>query len=317
MKYYFTWHDIEDNFEENRCSWPETWIDVQVYSDSVEIYQNRDKPQKSDMQYLKDIFGRNYSMEKNTLLIDFTETSLDIIFQFDDSPKAEKKYAPLFRDIYFQKCESTDTDFDDLKMIAFHSYKGGVGRTLSLTAFLRQCTQKYPDKKIKMVANLPYYITTPIIMNVLENHIPVESITVMIQKEVAYRMKAQPSTKDYGSLSLAVQYYCEPYLVANVPQNCFMPRPNVDSAVIKLTVMDKPKVQVNNEKFMFEFIKAAFSQRRKTLVNCIFSSGLLTLSKDEIGKMLNGLGYDERVRGESLTLEDYGKITDEAEKYIK
>ena len=177
--------------------------------------------------------------------------------------------------------------------------------------------EKYPDKKIKMVANLPYYITTPIIMNVLENHIPVESITVMIQKEVAYRMKAQPSTKDYGSLSLAVQYYCEPYLVANVPQNCFMPRPNVDSAVIKLTVMDKPKVQVNNEKFMFEFIKAAFSQRRKTLVNCIFSSGLLTLSKDEIGKMLNGLGYDERVRGESLTLEDYGKITDEAEKYIK
>lgn len=148
MKYYFTWHDIEDNFEENRCSWPETWIDVQVYSDSVEIYQNRDKPQKSDMQYLKDIFGRNYLMEKNTLLIDFTETSLDIIFQFDDSPKAEKKYAPLFRDIYFQKCESTDTDFDDLKMIAFHSYKGGVGRTLSLTAFLRQCTQKYPDKKI-------------------------------------------------------------------------------------------------------------------------------------------------------------------------
>lgn len=177
--------------------------------------------------------------------------------------------------------------------------------------------EKYPDKKIKMVANLPYYITTPIIMNVLENHIPVESITVMIQKEVAYRMKAQPSTKDYGSLSLAVQYYCEPYLVANVPQNCFMPRPNVDSAVIKLMVMDKPKVQVNNEKFMFEFIKAAFSQRRKTLVNCIFSSGLLTLSKDEIGTMLNSLGYDERVRGESLTLEDYGKLTDEAEKYIK
>lgn len=177
--------------------------------------------------------------------------------------------------------------------------------------------EKYPDKKIKMVANLPYYITTPIIMNVLENHIPVESITVMIQKEVAYRMQAKPSTKDYGSLSLAVQYYCEPYLVANVPQNCFMPRPNVDSAVIKLTVMDKPQVQVNNEKFMFEFIKAAFSQRRKTLVNCIFSSGILTLSKDEMGKMLNSLGYDERVRGESLSLSDYGKITDEAEKFKK
>ena len=199
------------------------------------------------------------------------------------------------------------SDFDNIEIINEDILKVDVNAI----------AEKYPDKKIKMVANLPYYITTPIIMNVLENHIPVESITVMIQKEVAYRMKAQPSTKDYGSLSLAVQYYCEPYLVANVPQNCFMPRPNVDSAVIKLTVMDKPKVQVNNEKFMFEFIKAAFSQRRKTLVNCIFSSGLLTLSKDEIGKMLNGLGYDERVRGESLTLEDYGKITDEAEKYIK
>ena len=199
------------------------------------------------------------------------------------------------------------SDFDNIEIINEDILKVDVNAI----------AEKYPDKKIKMVANLPYYITTPIIMNVLENHIPVESITVMIQKEVAYRMKAQPSTKDYGSLSLAVQYYCEPYLVANVPQNCFMPRPNVDSAVIKLTVMDKPKVQVNNEKFMFEFIKAAFSQRRKTLVNCIFSSGLLTLSKDEIGKVLNGLGYDERVRGESLTLEDYGKITDEAEKYIK
>ena len=198
------------------------------------------------------------------------------------------------------------SDFDNIEIINEDILKVDVNAI----------AEKYPDKKIKMVAKLPYYITTPIIMNVLENHIPVESITVMIQKEVAYRMKAQPSTKDYGSLSLAVQYYCEPYLVANVPQNCFMPRPNVDSAVIKLTVMDKPKVQVNNEKFMFEFIKAAFSQRRKTLVNCIFSSGLLTLSKDEIGKMLNGLGYDERVRGESLTLEDYGKITDEAEKYI-
>ena len=149
--------------------------------------------------------------------------------------------------------------------------------------------EKYPDKKIKMVANLPYYITTPIIMNVLENHIPVESITVMIQKEVAYRMKAQPSTKDYGSLSLAVQYYCEPYLVANVPQNCFMPRPNVDSAVIKLTVMDKPKVQVNNEKFMFEFIKAAFSQRRKTLVNCILVVDYLLCQKMKLVKCLMAL----------------------------
>lgn len=148
MEYYFTWHDIEDIFEENRNTWPKTWVDVQVYSDSVEIYQNGDEPQVSDIQYLKEIFGRNYSTENNTLRIDFTGIYLEVTFLYDDSQKVEKKYGPLFRDIYFQKCENTDSDFDGVKMIAFHSYKGGVGRTLSLTAFLRQCTEKYPDKKI-------------------------------------------------------------------------------------------------------------------------------------------------------------------------
>ena len=148
MEYYFTWHDIEDIFEENRNTWPKTWVDVQVYSDSVEIYQNGDEPQVSDIQYLKEIFGRNYSTENNTLRIDFTGIYLEVTFLYDDSQKVEKKYGPLFRDIYFQKCENTDSDFDGVKMIAFHSYKGGVGRTLSLTAFSRQCTEKYPDKKI-------------------------------------------------------------------------------------------------------------------------------------------------------------------------
>lgn len=148
MEYYFTWHDIEDIFEENRNTWPKTWVDVQVYSDSVEIYQNGDEPQASDIQYLKEIFGRNYSTENNTLRIDFTGIYLEVTFLYDDGQKVEKKYGPLFRDIYFQKCENTDSDFDGVKMIAFHSYKGGVGRTLSLTAFLRQCTEKYPDKKI-------------------------------------------------------------------------------------------------------------------------------------------------------------------------
>lgn len=175
--------------------------------------------------------------------------------------------------------------------------------------------EKYSDKHLKVVANLPYYITTPIIMNILERHVPVESITVMIQKEVAYRMKAAPSTKDYGSLTLAVQYYCEPYLVANVPQNCFMPRPNVDSAVIKLTVLPKAAVEVKNEGFMFDFIKAAFSQRRKTLVNCITSSGIITLDKAGMGEILKANGYDERVRGESLTLKDYAKLSDSFLEY--
>ena len=264
-------------------------------------------------------FGQNFLVDERVLgkIVSSAEISKDDVV-IEVGPGIGTLSQTLPKDAYKIVAVEIDTtlvpilgellsDFDNIEIINEDILKVDVNAI----------AEKYPDKKIKMVANLPYYITTPIIMNVLENHIPVESITVMIQKEVAYRMKAQPSTKDYGSLSLAVQYYCEPYLVANVPQNCFMPRPNVDSAVIKLTVMDKPKVQVNNEKFMFEFIKAAFSQRRKTLVNCIFSSGLLTLSKDEIGKMLNGLGYDERVRGESLTLEDYGKITDEAEKYIK
>ena len=263
-------------------------------------------------------FGQNFLVDERVLgkIVSSAEISKDDVV-IEVGPGIGTLTQALAKEAYKVVAVEIDTtlvpilgellsDFDNIEIINEDILKVDVNAI----------AEKYPDKKIKMVANLPYYITTPIIMNVLENHIPVESITVMIQKEVDYRMKAQPSTKDYGSLSLAVQYYCEPYLVANVPQNCFMPRPNVDSAVIKLTVMDKPKVQVNNEKFMFEFIKAAFSQRRKTLVNCIFSSGLLTLSKDEIGKMLNGLGYDERVRGESLTLEDYGKITDEAEKYI-
>ncbi len=174
---------------------------------------------------------------------------------------------------------------------------------------------RHKGMNVKMVANLPYNITTPIIMSILEKHIPMDSLTVMIQKEVAYRMNGKPSTKDYGSLSLVTQYYCEPYLVANVPQNCFMPRPNVDSAVIKLTILKEPQIHVKDEQFMFEFIKAAFSQRRKTLVNCIFNSSLLTLNKEELGNVLNELGYDERVRGESLSLDDYAVLSDKMLEY--
>lgn len=180
---------------------------------------------------------------------------------------------------------------------------------------INEIIASHPGMSVKMAANLPYNITTPIIMGILEKHIPMESLTVMIQKEVAYRMNAKPSTKDYGSLSLVTQYYCEPYLVANVPQNCFMPRPNVDSAVIRLNILKEPKIKVEDEQFMFDFIKAAFSQRRKTLVNCIFSSGLTKLNKEKIGNVLNELGYDERVRGESLSLEDYGIISEKLRSF--
>lgn len=172
-------------------------------------------------------------------------------------------------------------------------------------------------KPMKVVANLPYYITTPIIMNILEKGLPVESITVMIQKEVAYRMQAQPKSKDYGSLSLVTQYYCEPYLVANVPQNCFMPRPNVDSAVIRLKTLEKPAADTCDRELLFHIIKTAFSQRRKTLLNCFFNTGGWDMSKEELTRLINEAGYDEKVRGEALTLEDYAKITDVFAKHLK
>ncbi len=172
-------------------------------------------------------------------------------------------------------------------------------------------------KSAKVVANLPYYITTPIIMGLLEQDIDIESITVMVQKEVGERMSAKESTKAYGSLTCVVQYYCEPYLVANVPVNCFMPRPNVDSAVIRLTKHTDKPVSVENEKEFFEFIKIAFSQRRKTLVNCIFSSNKFGLSKDEIGDLLEQCSYSRTARGESLTLSDFAKIYTEIQKIKK
>lgn len=182
---------------------------------------------------------------------------------------------------------------------------------------IAQLVKENGGKPLKVVANLPYYITTPIIMNMLEKKLPVESITVMIQKEVAMRMQAKPGSKDYGALSLVVQYYCQPYLVANVPQNCFMPRPNVDSAVIRLTVLEEPAVKVENAEFMFGVIKAGFGQRRKTLLNCFYNCGGWELDKETLTKAINAAGFDERVRGETLTLEDYAKLAEELSKYVK
>ena len=163
-------------------------------------------------------------------------------------------------------------------------------------------------RPIKVVANLPYYITTPIIMALFEQHVPIENITVMVQKEVAARMKAGPGTKDYGALSLAVQYYAEPYIVANVPCNCFMPRPNVDSAVIRLTKYDKPPVEVKDEALMFKMIRASFNQRRKTLVNGLNNSPELTFTKEQITDAIEKAGLAPTIRGEALTLEQFAKL---------
>lgn len=164
-------------------------------------------------------------------------------------------------------------------------------------------------RPIKVVANLPYYITTPIIMGLFEEHVPMESITVMVQKEVAQRMQTGPGSKDYGALSLAVQYYASPYIVANVPPNCFMPRPKVGSAVIRLTCHTHPPVAVEDEHLMFDIIRASFNQRRKTLVNGLGNSDKITFSKDVILEAVGTLGKGVSVRGESLTLEEFARLS--------
>lgn len=170
-------------------------------------------------------------------------------------------------------------------------------------------SEEHAGRPVKVVANLPYYITTPIIMGLFEHDVPVESITVMVQKEVADRMQTGPGSKDYGALSLAVQYYAEPYIVANVPPNCFMPRPKVGSAVIRLTRHGKPPVEVKDEKLLFDIIRASFNQRRKTLANGLNNSGTLDLPKEEITKAIEKLGKGPGVRGESLTLEEFARLS--------
>ena len=195
--------------------------------------------------------------------------------------------------------QETLKDYDNVKVIHGDILK------VDIHALAREYHQ---GKPLKVVANLPYYITTPIIMGLFEEHVPVDSITVMVQKEVAQRMEAGPGTKDYGALSLAVQYYAKPYLVANVPPNCFIPRPNVGSAVIRLTCHTKPPIEVEDEKLMFNLIRASFNQRRKTLQNGLNNAAEIPYSKEEIAQVIESLGFSPTVRGEALTLEQFGAL---------
>ncbi len=170
--------------------------------------------------------------------------------------------------------------------------------------------EKNNGNPIKVVANLPYYITTPIIMGLFESHVPLDSITIMVQREVAERMQVGSGTKDYGALSLAVQYYAKPKVMLTVPAGCFMPRPNVDSAVIKLTCHDTPPVTVSNEKLMFDIIRAAFNQRRKTLINGLGNAAGLNVKKEQVSSALEKMGLSPTIRGEALTLGEFAVLTE-------
>lgn len=204
--------------------------------------------------------------------------------------------------------QETLADYDNVEVLNHDILK------VDINAIANQ----YNDgKPIKVVANLPYYITTPIIMGLFESGVPIDNITVMVQKEVADRMQVGPGTKDYGALSLAVQYYAEPYIIANVPPNCFIPRPNVGSAVIRLTRHTKPSVTVQDEKLMFRIIRASFNQRRKTLQNGLNNASDLSFTKEQIVEAIESIGLKATVRGEALTLEQFAKLSDALVKYCK
>lgn len=196
--------------------------------------------------------------------------------------------------------EDTLKDYDNITVINEDILKLDINKLAE---------ERNNNKPIKVVANLPYYITTPIIMGLFESHVPIESITIMVQKEVADRMQVGPGTKDYGALSLAVQYYAKPEIILNVSPNCFMPKPNVGSAVIRLTRHSEPTVQVENEKLMFRIIRASFNQRRKTLVNGLKNSSELSFSKEQIENAIQEMELSLNIRGEVLTLEQFAQLS--------
>lgn len=197
--------------------------------------------------------------------------------------------------------EDTLSEYENVSVINDDILKVDINRIVR---------ERNGGKPVKVVANLPYYITTPIILGLFENHVPLDNITVMVQKEVADRMQVGPGTKDYGALSLAVQYYARPEIVANVPPNCFIPRPNVSSAVIRLTRYEEPPVRVNDEKRMFALIRASFNQRRKTLANSLSNAPELGLTRQRVTEVLEKMQLSPTIRGEALTLEQFAELSD-------
>ena len=234
---------------------------------------------------------------KNDLAIEIGPQYLAITAKAVVAVEIDKNLLPILGD--------TLKDYKNTELINADFLK------VDLEKLIDECIQKYGEfDNIRIIANLPYYITTPIIMNVLESHTHIDSITVMIQKEVADRMQAAPGSKNYGALSLAVQYYSDPYVVAFVPQNCFIPRPKVGSSVIRLDIYKDKPIKTVNEKLMFQIIRAGFNQRRKTLVNSLMNFEGLQFSKNKIIHALSLLGKSEKIRGEALSLDEFAQLAE-------
>ena len=262
---------------------------------------------KYDFSFQKK-YGQNFLIDTNILkkIVDASSiTDQDCVLEIGPGIGTMTQYLAESAKEVIDKAlipilEDTLSGYDNVTIMNGDILKLDIGRIVE---------ERNEGKAIKVVANLPYYITTPIIMGLLEGHVPVKSITVMVQKEVADRMQTGPGTKDYGALSLAVQYYTRPEIVAQVAPSCFMPKPKVGSAVIRLDRHETPPVDADNEKFMFSIIRAAFNQRRKTLVNGLANDAKLGVSKEKVSEALETMGLPLTVRGEALTLEEFAQLS--------
>ncbi|MFI3176007.1 MAG: 16S rRNA (adenine(1518)-N(6)/adenine(1519)-N(6))-dimethyltransferase RsmA [Eubacteriales bacterium] len=257
-------------------------------------------------------FGQNFLIDANILekIVDSANiTEEDLVIEIGPgigtmtqylARRARQVIAVEIDKVLIPILEDTLVEYDNVMIMNEDILK------VNINALAEQYNE---GKPIKVVANLPYYITTPIIMGLFESKVPLHSITIMVQKEVADRMQVGPGTKDYGALSLAVQYYAKPKIITHVPATCFMPRPNVDSAVIQLEKYEVPPVEVSSEKLLFQLIRASFNQRRKTLVNGIINASFLNITKEQILEVLEQMGLPSTIRGETFTLEQFAKLT--------
>lgn len=257
-------------------------------------------------------FGQNFLIDGNILdkIIDSAEvTKEDCVLEIGPGIGTMTQYlAEAAREVIAVEIDKnlipilneTLSEYDNISVINEDILKVDIQKLVR---------ERNDGKPVKVVANLPYYITTPIIMALFESHVPLKSVTIMVQKEVADRMQVGPGTKDYGALSLAVQYYSKPEIIAKVPASCFMPRPNVDSTVIRLTRYDTPPVHAEDEKYLFAVIRASFNQRRKTLANGLANAGNLGVTRPLVEQVLREMGLSEMVRGEALTLEQFADLS--------